>query len=80
MKLKNHHTPGIVGPNAKKLGLPVTTKISISWLISATVCLTGYFFARRWAVDQREENLETRRRLNEEFDRKMAPSRLKESV
>lgn len=65
-----------MNPNNKQ---PLTShsKISIAWIIGATLCLTGYYFARQWAVDQREETLEIRRRINDEFEEKLEESRVK---
>lgn len=80
MKLKNHHIRGIPGPDAVKSKLPVTTKIAISWMVAGTICITGYYFARKWALDQRDTNLETRRKLNDDFEKRMAPARAKVGV
>lgn len=42
-------------------------KIAIAWSVSATLCLTGYYFARRWARDQREETVRIRKELDQQF-------------
>lgn len=44
-----------------------TKKIAISWIASATICLTGYYYARLWAEDQKTEAMKIRNQLNEEF-------------
>lgn len=53
------------------------SKISVSWVLAATVCLTGYYFARQWALDQRVETLEIRKRVNDDFEKKLDASRAK---
>lgn len=49
-----------------------SAKIAASWLISATICLTGYYFARVWAANQRDTNIKIRQELNEEFGIKLS--------
>ena len=43
------------------------SKIAICWIISGTVCLSGYMLARAWVRQHRYRALKVRQDLNEEF-------------
>ena len=55
--------------------LPAVTKVAVTWAGWATVCLTGYYFARIWAGYQRIETLKIREVINEEFGVKLDAAR-----
>jgi hypothetical protein len=48
------------------------TKVAVTWASWATICLTGYYFARIWAANQRVESLKIREVINDEFGDKLA--------
>lgn len=52
-------------------------KVAITWTSWATICLTGYYFARLWAGNQKIENLKIKQNFNNEFIEKMELARSK---
>jgi hypothetical protein len=62
-------------PRLKFSDLSPITKVAVSWAGWATVCLTGYYFARIWAGQQRIETLKIREVLNDEFSAKLTEAR-----
>ena len=53
------------------------TKVAICWASSATICLTGYYFARLWAGDQKVESLKIKQILNDQFNERLDLARSK---
>lgn len=43
------------------------SKVAASWALSATLCLTIYYFSRCWAHGQRPDQMKIRQDLNQEF-------------
>lgn len=62
---KSHRPTGKNVGSASFLASP-HTKIGLSWAGAAALCLTGYYFARIWAHDQKGATLKIKRELTEE--------------
>lgn len=54
-----------------------SVKIAVSWATWATICLTGYYFARNWAAQKRTETLKVKQTFNDEFEEKLRQARLR---
>lgn len=53
------------------------TKIAVTWISWATICLSGYYFARIWAGQQRVTTLQIRQTYNDEFSEKLELAKAK---
>lgn len=51
-------------------------KVAISWSVIATLCLTGYYFSRKWVATQKVKTLEIRQAMNEKFSESLEQARL----
>lgn len=50
-------------------------KVAITWGLWATICLTGYYFARQWAGQQKGETLKIRQTMNNKFSEQLEQAR-----
>jgi len=57
-----------------------STKIAVSWIVTATTCLTVYALARRWAFNQRENTLLLKDKVMEEYGIERKLQQLRESA
>lgn len=48
-------------------GLSSNTKILIGYAASLVICITSYYYARIWVVDQRTENMKVRQKINSRY-------------
>ena len=55
--------------------LSPVVKVAVTWAGWATICLSGYYYARIWAADQRVESLKIRKIINSEFNAKLTEAR-----
>lgn len=42
-------------------------KIAIFWGLSAVVCLSSYYFARKWSLSNRAKSMKIRQNLNRRY-------------